>query len=128
MSGFADYLPELFEEFGAITLRRMFGGHGVYHQGLMFGLVADDTLYLKADAQSTPAFEREGLEPFTYTDRNGRSATLSYRRAPDGIYDDRELAAAWARRAWEAALRAQAAGRKSRKTAPVTATRSRKKP
>lgn len=128
MSGFADYLPEVFEEFGAITLRRMFGGHGVYHQGLMFGLVADDTLYLKTDAQSTPAFEQEGLEPFTYTDRNGRSATLSYRRAPDGIYDDRELAAAWARRAWEAALRAQAANRKPRKTTPVPATRKRKKP
>lgn len=107
MGGFVDYLPEVFSEFGSIALRKMFGGHGVYHQGLMFGLVADDTLFLKVDAASLPLFEREGLPPFVYSDRNGRTATMSYRQAPDEIFDDRELAALWARRAFEAALRAQ---------------------
>lgn len=109
MSGFVDYLPEVFSEFGSIALRKMFGGYGVHHQGLMFGLVIDDTLYLKADATSLPLFEREGLEPFVYETRDGRRAAMSYRRAPDDIFDDRELAAQWARRAFEAALRTQAA-------------------
>lgn len=118
MSGFVDYLPEVFSEFGSIALRKMFGGHGVYHQGLMFGLVADDTLYLKVDAASLPLFEREGLPPFVYSDRNGRTATMSYRQAPDEIFDDRELAALWARRALEAALRAQ-----SKKSAKATGTK-----
>lgn len=109
MSGVADYLPELFAGFGRITLRRMFGGHGVYHAGVMFALVAADTLYLKCDATSAPDFEAEGLEPFTYTDRNGRRAVMSYRRAPDALFDDPDLAAQWARRAHAAALRAQSA-------------------
>lgn len=123
MSGFVDYLPEVFSEFGSIALRKMFGGHGVYHQGLMFGLVADDTLFLKVDAASLPLFEREGLPPFVYSDRNGRTATMSYRQAPDEIFDDRELAARWARRAFEAALRAQStktakAGKAKKPAAP----------
>lgn len=134
MSGFVDYLPEVFSEFGSITLRKMFGGHGVYYQGLMFGLVIDDTLYLKADATSLPWFEREGLPPFVYSDRHGRHTTLSYRQAPDEIFDDQELAALWARRAFEAALRAQAAKtarptKATTRAAPETAkARKTKKP
>jgi len=46
MSQFVEYLHEVFERFGPIRIRKMFGGYGVYHGGLMFGLVADDTLYL----------------------------------------------------------------------------------
>ncbi len=115
MSSTADYLPELFASFGRITLRRMFGGHGVYHDGLMFGLVIDDTLYLKCDPLIAADFEAEGLEPFTYSDRNGRRAVMSYRRAPEALLDDPELAAQWARKAYAAAVRAQAAARKPRR-------------
>lgn len=115
MSSTADYLPELFASFGRITLRRMFGGHGVYHDGLMFGLVIDETLYLKCDPLNAADFEAEGLEPFTYSDRNGRRAVMSYRQAPEALLDDPELAAQWARKAYAAAVRAQAAARKPRR-------------
>ena len=47
--GFQELLVELFEPVGGVTFRRMFGGLGIFRQGLMFALVADDTLYLKAD-------------------------------------------------------------------------------
>ena len=109
MSGFADYLPEVFEQFGGVSLRKMFGGYGVYHQGLMFGLVVDDTLYLKTDAANLDFFVQEGLGPFEYTNKDGRVTRMSYYRAPDEILDDREQATAWARRAYDAARRAQAA-------------------
>jgi DNA transformation protein len=52
MSELIAYLPEVFELFGPVTIRKMFGGYGVYHDGLMFALVADDTLYLKADDEN----------------------------------------------------------------------------
>ncbi|MFZ5723791.1 MAG: TfoX/Sxy family protein [Pseudomonadota bacterium] len=118
MSGFVDYLPEVFAEFGTIALRRMFGGHGVYHQGLMFGLVADDVLYLKADADSVHHFEQAGLPSFEYV-TDDRTVRMSYYRAPDDIFDDRELAAQWARRAFDAALRAQARKPAAKKGAPA---------
>ena len=104
MSEFTRYLREVFELFGPISARKMFGGYGIYHQGLMFGLVADDTLYLKADAQNVAHFQELGLEPFEYP-RQGKMMKLSYYLAPEEIMDDRELAAIWAQRSFAAAVR-----------------------
>jgi DNA transformation protein and related proteins len=112
MSAFTAHLHDVFRTFGAVELRRMFGGHGVYHQGLMFALVVDDTLYLKADALNRGFFEREQLPRFTYR-RSGRTASIGYHRAPDTMLEDAAAARAWARRSFEAALRAQAARRKT---------------
>ena len=50
--------------FGPVTIRPMFGGAGVYHDGLMFALVDDEVLYFKVDETSRPAFEAENLPPF----------------------------------------------------------------
>lgn len=113
MSEFTDHLDEVFERFGPITARRMFGGYGIYHDGLMFALVADDTLYLKADAESAGRFEREGLPRFAY-DKQGKPVKMSFYQAPEHIFDDRDEAAAWARLAFAAALRSRAAQRGAR--------------
>lgn len=107
MSDYTEYLQDVFELFGPITARRMFGGHGIYHDGVMFALVADETLYLKTDAQTVGDFEREGLGPFEY-DKGGRVVRMSYYQAPEALFEDRELAADWARRSLEAAWRARA--------------------
>ena len=113
MSQFAEYLHEVFERIGPIRIRKMFGGYGVYREGLMFGLVADDTLYLKADATNARYFEELGLGPFEYRN-HGKTIRMSYYQAPDGIMDDREQAAIWARRSVAAALRARAPRKISR--------------
>lgn len=106
MSDYTDYLQDVFALFGPVAARRMFGGHGIYHDGVMFALVAEDVLYLKADARNVGDFEREGLEPFHYT-KGGRVVEMSYYQAPEAIFEDPELAADWARRSFEAALRAR---------------------
>lgn len=111
MSEFIDSLPDLFAEFGPIAIRRMFGGCGVFCDGLMFAIVVDDVLYLKADAESEPEFAAAGLEPFVY-ERLGKPVKLSFWRAPDELLDDREVAAERARRALAAARRAQAVKRR----------------
>ncbi|MFZ5756890.1 MAG: TfoX/Sxy family protein [Pseudomonadota bacterium] len=121
MSGFTDYLPEVFERFGAISIRKMFGGYGIYHQGLMFALVTDDTLYLKADDENRRFFTAEGLGPFEYH-KDGKTMQMSYYRAPDECLDDRDTAALWARRSYQAAARAHAA-----KSAAEVAKAARKK-
>ena len=104
MSEFADGLHDVFERFGRVSLRRMFGGHGVFHDGRMFGLVIGDRLYLKVDAQSVAFFDARQLAPFEYL-RLGKTARLSYYEAPPELFEDRDEAAVWARRAWEAVLR-----------------------
>jgi DNA transformation protein len=104
-----EFIRELFAPFGAVTVRRMFGGAGIFSQGLMFGLVADDAIYLKVDAASIPDFEREGSEAFTYTRSNSRggdgTAALSYWRLPERLYDDPEELKIWAARALAVAER-----------------------
>ena len=111
MSEFVDYLTEVFQQFGAIRTRRMFGGYGVYHEGLMFGLVADDVLYLKTDNQSAKLFNEKGLQQFEYV-KNGKPMKMSYYTAPEEIFDDPEVARVWARHAYEAALRSKKPAKK----------------
>jgi len=108
MNEFVAYLLETFEQFGRVSARRMFGGHGLFHEGVMFGLVTSDTLYLKADDQNRAHFEALGLEPFHYR-KGEKLMTIAYWQAPDHILEDREEAAQWARHAFAAALRADAA-------------------
>jgi DNA transformation protein len=104
MSEFVDNLHEVFDLFGPISAKRMFGGYGIYHDGLMFGLVADDLLYLKADERSIDEFTERGLLPFEY-DKKGKMVKMSYYAAPEEIFDDPEEAKEWAERAYDAALR-----------------------
>jgi DNA transformation protein len=92
----------------------MFGGYGVYRDGVMFGLVSDETLYLKADAENAGYFQKQGLSQFEYH-RKGKVTKLSYYQAPGAVMDDCTDAARWAHRSFEAALRANAAkGRASK--------------
>lgn len=113
MSEFVDSLEDVFALFGPLRARRMFGGYGVYHDGLMFGLVADDVLYLKADEKSFEVFARLGLTQFEY-EKGGKKIKMSYCMAPEEIFDDPVRAKEWAERAFEAALRSRKSHRKSR--------------
>lgn len=107
MNEFAQHLADVFRLFGPIEVRRMFGGYGVYHEGLMFGLVSGETLYLKADAGNVADFRKQGLGPFEYR-RKGKVAKLSYYLAPATVMEDSAETARWARRSFDAALRARA--------------------
>ncbi len=113
-SGFVEFLDEVFEEFGRIDVPSMFGGFGVYHDGTMFGLVESDTLYLKADETTKKHFESKGLPQFQYN-RAGKVVKMSYYRAPEEIFDDREKAALWANRAYEVAVKQGTKNKKGRK-------------
>lgn len=112
----AESLKELFREFGPVSVRRMFGGQGIFVDGLMIALVSDDVIYLKADEDTVPSFEREGLKPFSYATRDGERKLTSYWRMPDFLYDDPGDLALWARAAHGVALRAAERKRKPRKT------------
>jgi len=96
-------IRELFAAFGPVSVRRLFGGAGIYAEGVMFGLVHRGVIYLKADAQNAAVFEREGLGPFTYATREGPRELASYRRMPDRLYDDPDELASWTRHALAAA-------------------------
>lgn len=114
MSEYVEFLKEVFEEFGPVHPRRMFGGYGLFHKGLMFGLVSDDVLYLKADVTLAPFFEERGLEPFQY-EKHGKTFKMSYYMAPEEIFEDPAEAKGWALRSYEAALCAKKPEKKAKK-------------
>jgi DNA transformation protein len=109
-----EHIADVFRDLGPVEMRRMFSGCGLFRDGLMFGLVHDETLYLKADAGNAANFEDLGLPRFQYA-RAGKVVRLSYYRAPDSVWDDSAEAIRWARSAFEAALRGTASKAKSGK-------------
>ena len=116
----AEFIHDLFQTFGAVTVRCMFGGAGLFADGVMFGLVSGGQIYLKADESTVTCFEREQCGPFEYSTKNGKRALTSYWRLPDRLYDDADELAYWARQALAAARRGAAvrpkAGKKRMKT------------
>jgi DNA transformation protein len=106
-----EFIHELFSQFRPVTIKRMFGGAGLYSESLMFGLVFDGTIYLKVDEISMPDFEREGSQPFVYTRAKIRGRIVhstSYWRLPERLYDDPDALAVWAARALAIAERSKA--------------------
>jgi DNA transformation protein and related proteins len=100
----ADFIAELFAEFGPVEVRRLFGGAGIFADGLMFGLVADGVIFLKADEHNRPAFEQEGMTPFAYG-KSAKRVIMSYWRMPERLYDAPDELARWAGESLAAARR-----------------------
>ena len=112
-------LKELFSAFGPVSIRRMFGGAGVFAEEIMFALISDGDLYFKADEETIPAFHAEGAGPFVYGAR-GRRVVMSYWRMPERLLDDPDELAQWARVA-------RAAVERSGRKRPAPAKRKTKK-
>ena len=96
-----------------VSSRKMFGGYGIFHHGLMIALIADNELYLKVDAGSRPEFERHGQPAFEYRKAAGRNIRMSYHLAPETFFEDPDSTSYWTRLAIDAALRAAPKGRRS---------------
>ena len=115
MTALVEHVLEQMAGFGKVTTKKMFGAVALYHAGLIFGMVNDDLLYLKADDASKLEFESEGLTPFTYGSKSGKQTATSYWRAPERCLDDAEEMNLWARKAFAAALRSQKPAKKLKK-------------
>jgi len=111
---FASYVVDLMQVIGPVYSKRIFGGHGIFLDGLMFGLIADNSLYLKVDEETRPDFEAQGLQPFTYAKKEG-TASLNYYQAPEEAMEDLDMMRDWAAPAFEVALRAAARKKKPKR-------------
>jgi DNA transformation protein len=102
-----DHWDDLFQFFGPIATRRMFGGAGIFAEGLMIGLVTSDgRLHLKTDAATREDYLVEKSAPFSFR-KGGRTIATAYYTVPERLLDDPEEFAAWAKRAQAVALAAQ---------------------
>jgi DNA transformation protein and related proteins len=96
--GFIKYVLDQLSGWGQVSVRRMFGGAGLYREGRMFGLIADDVAYLKVDDSNRDAFVKAGCSPFTpYPDRV-KTTVMSYYEIPPEVLEDPDELARWAQR------------------------------
>jgi DNA transformation protein len=102
---FKTFVLDQLESFGEVTPRAMFGGVGLYHDSTFFGILARDILYLKVDDENRPEYEEAGMEPFR--PYPNRTTTMHYYAVPVDVLESPRDLARWARRAFEAARRAE---------------------
>ncbi|MEP7180944.1 MAG: TfoX/Sxy family protein [Betaproteobacteria bacterium] len=121
---FVEHVVELMRRTAGPTARAraMFGGHGLYADGIIVGILIDDVVYLKTDDGNRAEFVARDLEPFVYRMRHGDAITMSYHRAPDEAMESPDAMADWLRSAMGAAGRA--AAKKPPKPAAVRARKA----
>ena len=105
---FAEFLSEQLAPLGNITMRRMFGKTGVFCDGLMLGMVTDNTLYLRVDDDNRAAFQEAASSPPLNYRKKGETIDLSFWRAPERLFDEPDELLTWARIALAAAHRVAA--------------------
>jgi DNA transformation protein len=119
--GDLDRFDDLFAPFGKIVVRRMFGGEGLFRDGVMFALVYEDRLYFKTSEESRQAFIAEGAGPLFYKFKNAEGILTSYYELPDRLYDEPDELAEWARAAFAVALQSPTTQKKRNSSKPKPA-------
>jgi DNA transformation protein len=103
---FERFVLDQLSELGELASRKMFGGVGLYSDGVFFGIIARDTLYLKVDDRTRGGYERAGMPPFRPFP--GRPAGMGYYAVPVGVLESAPELTRWARDAVRVAVRARA--------------------
>jgi DNA transformation protein len=115
------YCAELLSAAGSVRRRRMFGGHGLYVDGLFVAIIAFDRLYLKANADTAPRFEAAGGERFVHSAAGRQPVSLNFWTTPAEAMESPARMRPWARLAAQAAMtarKAPPAPRKPRRPSP----------
>jgi len=110
--GYRDFVVEQLERVCPVTAKSMFGGVGLYTEGLFFALIAEDRLYFKVDDSTRPDFERLGMEPFRPF---GEENAMGYYEVPVDVLEDAAQLEPWMRKAIDVAARAKRGRRKKSK-------------
>ncbi len=101
--GYLNYIEDQLSEFGKVEIKKMFGGIGLFHQGLMFGKIGGDTFRLKVDESNQKDYEEKGMKPF-YSENKKKG--MPYWEVPADVLEDKALLAKWAMKSYQAAVNA----------------------
>ncbi len=125
---FCEHLMDRLAPLGAPSYRFMFGGYGVYLDGLMMGIVSHDVLWLLAGDGNRPDYEARGLKPFQPMTKNGPMGIMPYYTVPDDVFEDQDAFLEWAKKSHDAAVRRrEAKGEKEGKKRSAVKTEKKKR-
>jgi DNA transformation protein and related proteins len=103
---FHDKIMDILVPYGSITSRAMFGGYGIYLQGVMFAAIIENALYFRIDESNRSDFERYQSPSFVYMGR-GKPVEMPYKVVPDEILESTAKLKAWIQKAYHASLNAK---------------------
>lgn len=107
--GFIDYALELLAGLGRVEAKRMFGGAGLYRDGVMFGILDDDAVFFRVDDALQADLQAQGSIPWVYSMKSdGAIRDMGYWRMPETAADDPDEAVGIARRSVAAAVKRKA--------------------
>ena len=102
---FLEYvLSDILSEESGISSRAMFGGYGIYKDGVIFAIIANERLYFKVDDSNRSDYEQYGSGPFVYSQGKHKSTTMSYWELPVDIMEDRQAIAEWVRKSYQVSI------------------------
>lgn len=107
--GFLAFVEEQLAQVCDVSHKRMFGGVGLYADGIFFAIIDDDELYFKVDDTTLPKYEERGMDFFR---PYGDERTMSYCQVPAEVLEDTQALSAWVSEAVEVSLRKKAKKRK----------------
>ena len=85
---YANYIVDKLSGLGDVTGRAMFGGYGIFHEGLMFALISEGVLFFKVDDSNRKVYEDAGSQKFTHG--------ISYWEVPTEVFEDNARLYEWA--------------------------------
>lgn len=88
-------MEHFFKNIPGFKSRAMFGGHGLYKHGVIFGIIAEGSIYFKVDATNLNEYEAAGSEPFTYIGASGKPVSMSYWKVPEPVLNNEKLLMKW---------------------------------
>jgi DNA transformation protein and related proteins len=98
------FIQEKFQPFPGISFKKMFGGMGLYKNGIVFGMIIQGELYFKADEKNQEEFKSRDSHPFTYQSR-GKEVTLPYWLLPEEILENGGELEEWIEKSYEVGVR-----------------------
>jgi len=101
---YLNFIVDQLSEFGDVEIKRMFGGIGMFHKGLMFGKIGGDIFRLKVDEYNQKDYEERGMQPF-FSEKKKKG--MPYWEVPSDIIEDKAELAKWARKSYDAAVRSK---------------------
>ncbi|AGK58737.1 hypothetical protein HYPDE_35328 [Hyphomicrobium denitrificans 1NES1] len=123
-----DILKDALTRLGTVSGRGMFGGVGVYFDGIFFAIIDDGVIYFRTSDATRLDFEAERSRPFTYITKKGPSQLGSYWRVPERLLDDPDELRDWAKGAIAAARDVNAAKERKQRATTVALAAQRPHP
>ncbi|MEQ8880085.1 MAG: TfoX/Sxy family protein [Cyclobacteriaceae bacterium] len=90
---YLNFLKDQLSGIGEFETKKMFGGHGFFKDGLMFGMLGSGTFRLKVNESNEQDYIDKGMKPY-YSDKKKKG--MPYWEVPADVLENRTELSKWA--------------------------------